>query len=65
MLASPSGGVGMELYNVASIENMRGPFASDLQFRGVQYEHVPNEDVSGLFDELPQEAGGVACGLVA
>ena len=38
-----------ELHNVASIENMMSPFATDIEVTGVLYEHVPNAAVSGLF----------------
>ena len=30
------------------IENMKSPFATDIEFTGVLYEHVPNAAVSGF-----------------
>ena len=39
----------MDLYNVATVDGAKNPYATDLTFRGIQYEHVPNADVGGLF----------------
>ena len=49
VLAMPVGAIGVDLYNVQGISGTKTPFALDLDFLGVQYEHVPNPEVSGLF----------------
>ena len=49
VLVSPPGGLGVDLYNVATIDNNKNAYAIDLSFRGILYEHLPNPEVSGLF----------------
>ena len=49
MLAYASGGLGVDLYNVATIDKNKNAYALDLSFRGILYEHLPNPEVSGLF----------------
>ena len=49
VLAYANGGLGVDLYNVATIDNNKNAYAIDLSFRGILYEHLPNPEVSGLF----------------
>ena len=46
---------GVDLFNVATIPNMCSPFADDLEFVGVLYEHCPNAAVSGLFGSFKMQ----------
>jgi hypothetical protein len=42
-------GTGVNLYNVQNVEGQRSCLATDLNIVGVQYEHLPNAAVNGLF----------------
>ena len=44
---SPSSGV--DLYSVTNMNGMKNPYATDIAFRAIQYEHIPNPAVGGLF----------------
>ena len=49
IIARPHANAGVELYNVANLDGAKNPYAPDITFKGVLYEHVPNPNVSGLF----------------
>ena len=40
---------GVDLYQVATMNAIKNPYAEDISFIGIMYEHVPNKDVSGMF----------------